>query len=127
MQAGPPIPSPDQPVPDDFDPLCEHCGYSLTGLTTQIRCPECGEPFEPLALPLARVPWLYRRRIGKGRAFRKTGWMVILHPVLFARELSRPTRISSLDAKQFRRTTVRRAVISVTAIAWALIVAAAHS
>ena len=25
---------------------CIHCGYSLTGLT-ELRCPECGQPFEP--------------------------------------------------------------------------------
>src|SRR5436190_1334614 len=57
------IPSPDQPVPDEFDLLCEHCGYSLVGLTTTNRCPECGEEFDPAVLPLARVPWLFRKRL----------------------------------------------------------------
>ncbi len=27
-------------------PICQRCGYSLTGLT-EPRCPECGQPFEP--------------------------------------------------------------------------------
>lgn len=30
---------PANPVPDDFDPICEHCGYSLVGIMSD-RCPE---------------------------------------------------------------------------------------
>ena len=49
------IVSPDQPVPAEFDLLCEGCGYSLIGLMVD-RCPECGASFDATALPLARVP-----------------------------------------------------------------------
>jgi hypothetical protein len=34
----------------DWDlPRCENCGYILIGLT-ELRCPECGKPFDPETL-----------------------------------------------------------------------------
>src|SRR6476661_8838798 len=96
-------PSPDQEVPDEFDLLCEHCGYSLVGLTTSNRCPECGEEFDPAELPLARVPWLFRKRLGKISAYRETVWEIIVRPRSFAKELCRPVRICVSDARAFRR------------------------
>src|SRR5437016_6225212 len=57
------VPSPAEPVPDEFDLVCENCGYSLIGLRGNV-CPECGEEFDPAELPLARVPWLWRKRTG---------------------------------------------------------------
>src|SRR4051812_49873852 len=77
------IVSPAEPVPDEFDLLCEGCGYSLVGLSGE-RCPECGEGFDPNELPLARVPWLFRRRYGAVWAYVKTVWMVVLRPGRFA-------------------------------------------
>jgi hypothetical protein len=74
---------PSQPVPDQFDLVCEWCGYSLVGLTID-RCPECGERFDPSALPLARVPWLFRRNQGVISAYLKTVWMIIRQPTAFA-------------------------------------------
>ncbi len=29
---------------DETQPYCNHCGYTLTGLTDSSKCPECGKP-----------------------------------------------------------------------------------
>jgi hypothetical protein len=122
LQSLPTQPSPEQEVPDEFDLLCEHCGYSLVGLTTTNRCPECGEEFDPLDLPLARVPWLFRKRLGTIASYRQTVWEILRRPTDFAKELCRPVRVSALDAAKFRRFTIR--IVMLTAVLGALIVAA---
>src|SRR6188508_3216904 len=75
-QSRPPI-DPSQPVPAQYDQICEGCGYSLIGLMTD-RCPECGERFDPDALPLARVPWLFRRSLGTFTAYFRTICLTML-------------------------------------------------
>jgi hypothetical protein len=112
LRSSQPAASPDQPVPDEFDLLCEHCGYSLVGLTTSNRCPECGEEFDPKELPLARVPWLFRRRHGKLRSYFQTVCLILQNPSAFAKELCRPVRLSAQDARQFRRWTIRIAMLT---------------
>lgn len=106
------LPSAVEPVPNEYDLLCEQCGYSLIGLM-ETRCPECGKDFDPAALPLARVPWLYRSRLGRQRAYWRTVWHVLSDPAGFAVELCRPVRIRAADAYAFRRRTIRIAVIGV--------------
>jgi hypothetical protein len=105
ISAGLAVPSPDRPVPSEYDLLCESCGYSLVGLMTD-RCPECGHGFDPAALPLARVPWLYRKRLGPMRAYLRTVRMVLTDPTGVASELRRPSRISEPDARAFRLASV---------------------
>jgi len=95
-----------EPVPDEYDVLCDECGYSLVGIQSD-RCPECGKAFEPTELPFARIPWLHRRKIGRTKAYLSTVRMVLFRPRAFAMELLRPVRISIADARLFRRATIR--------------------
>ena len=118
MPAPPPTPSPpvtvshDQPVPAEFDLLCESCGYSLVGLMID-RCPECGDSFDATQLPLARVPWLYRKRLGRASAYLGTLWLALFSPRTFAAELCRPVRISVSDAHRFRVMTITLGALAV--------------
>jgi hypothetical protein len=102
----PPGVSPAEPVPAEYDLKCEFCGYSLIGLTHTDICPECGKRFDPIDTPLARVPWLYRRKLGRLRAYLATARLILADPNGFASELSRPVRISMSDAWAFRKTTL---------------------
>ncbi len=113
---------PSQPVPDRFDLQCESCGYSLVGLITE-RCPECGQRFDPGALPLARVPWLFRRSRGTLKAYFQTVWMIIRSPTAFAREMSRPVRICPADARSFRSATIWLTMCMATIASIALTIA----
>src|SRR5688572_18135718 len=99
------IVSPDQPVPAEVDLLCQGCGYSLIGLMVG-RCPACGASFDATALPLARVPWLYRKRLGRVSAYLQPLRFALFSPRRFATELCRPVRISEQDAHRFRMVTI---------------------
>jgi len=112
-------------VPDEYDVLCEGCGYSLVGIQSD-RCPECGKVFEPNQLPFARVPWLHRRKIGSVKAFFSTCRMVLQRPRLFAEELCRPVRISAADARAFRKASIRVATLAAALIALQLAVVFAY-
>lgn len=120
MNDSPAIPAPTTlfdpaaPVPEEFDVFCEGCGYSLVALSGD-RCPECGRPFDPGALPYARVPWLHRRRIGRWSAYWRTVGQVVKRPGDFAAELCRPVRISADDAHRFRKVSALVAATSVLA------------
>lgn len=67
-------------------PQCEQCGYTLTGLTADVCCPECGNPiadslpgnrqptpFAAAETTLARIPAFFRTAAGAlaGRGFYK--------------------------------------------------------
>lgn len=108
-------------VPEEYDLLCEGCGYSLIGLGGD-RCPECGKVFEPAQLPYARIPWLHRRRIGRLRAYWRTVGMVLFRPARFVSELRRPVRISADDARRFRSLTIWLATILVAMVVMSFLV-----
>jgi hypothetical protein len=85
-------------IPEAWDLHCEHCGYSLTGLTEN-RCPECGRTFDVDALRLAAQARAARARATSaihGSVLVVAGWVVMcigitIHdawvPVYFAASL----------------------------------------
>ncbi len=69
-------------------PLCEECGYDLTLMPHDGRCPECGEPVVVSLGPEARLgaPWA-RREGGRLRAWWRTTCMAISNPFALGRML----------------------------------------
>jgi hypothetical protein len=66
-----PIPSPESSpsrLPLEVETPCVHCGYSLRGLATTGRCPECGSPVADSThgdrLRFAPPKWLNQIRLG---------------------------------------------------------------
>jgi hypothetical protein len=63
-------------------------------------------------LPLARIPWLFRKRLGTLSTSGNTLHEILLRPASFAKELCRPVRVSASDARQFRLMVLRIATLS---------------
>ncbi len=91
MTASSPQETPSQEAPVLY---CPHCEYNLTGLT-ELRCPECGEAFDPEALKAeARRGRLLPREAGSS-PWLEAQWKVWLawiahamfHPVQVARSM----------------------------------------
>lgn len=63
-------------------PMCETCGYDLTGVHLEGRCPECGAAAESSLGEAARCgpPWAHRRAVGCLPAFRETVRMAMKRP-----------------------------------------------
>lgn len=70
-------------------PMCESCGYNLTLMPLEGRCPECGEPVMDSLGPGARagVDWERRRELGRLRAWWRTGVEAVFRPGRFGRRL----------------------------------------
>ena len=49
-------------LPKPHDPWCELCGYNLTGIDLEKRCPECGKPIAESLAPDARPPTPWESR-----------------------------------------------------------------
>jgi uncharacterized integral membrane protein len=66
-------------------PTCLRCGYQLTGLSTDGRCPECGlEVTASLPMPRALPQWAEARGvIWRLRRFLPTLWEILRRPQFF--------------------------------------------
>src|SRR5687767_11875153 len=86
-------------IPEENALLCEGCGYILTGLPPDSRCPECSKPIAESHPSLrSRPPW---ERDGAGRwsRFWSTTATVIFQPTRFFRSLA--TRIETFESSHF--------------------------
>lgn len=70
---------------DETAPLCESCGYALSGLPESAACPECGRLVSS-SLPAARPGTPWQRRSNPATWFR-TMWCVLRHPKRTFQEL----------------------------------------
>lgn len=88
-------------VPDEGILICEGCGYILTGLPGDSRCPECGKPICESSPQLRALPEWERTDSGRssfGR-FWGTTVAVILRPGEFYRTLA--TRVDTRQSNRF--------------------------
>ena len=76
-------------VPMVRAPTCEGCGYRLTGMPMESRCPECGEPVVESLGPDARSGTIWERRaeVGRLQAWRRCFLGTFLRPRRFGRQL----------------------------------------
>jgi rRNA maturation protein Nop10 len=70
-------------------PTCENCGYNLTGITLDGRCPECGESAVLSLGPDVRAatPWQRHRPLGRWRALLRCSAEAGRRPASFGRQL----------------------------------------
>ena len=92
----------DQPAIEQ-DLFCPECAYNPRGLTSD-RCPECGYDLESIRAPVSGIPWVYRKEMGRFRAYWKTVGLVMFRQKRFCDEMARP--VSYADSQSFRWVTV---------------------
>ena len=70
-------------------PLCEFCGYNLTGTPIESRCPECGQLAIDSLGPEVRpgTPWDHADHGGRLRAWWQCGVNAICRPQQFGRQI----------------------------------------
>ena len=90
-------------VPEEAFMLCEACGYILTGLPADSRCPECGQPIAKSSPDLRQLPAWERddAALPDGQRFWSTTAAVIFHPARFYRTLA--TRSDRAKSRAFAR------------------------
>jgi len=87
-----------RPVPRvDRPGTCGACGYNLTGLKPDGRCPECGEPIAASAGTDARPGTPWQRRHGTGLVV--SAWHTFRRATVSPRTLGRSIRLTSRDGR----------------------------
>jgi hypothetical protein len=89
-------------VDDDPVLLCPACGFDLRA-TASDRCGECGLLIDRAALQVSGIPWVYRRRIGRVRAYFRTFWQVTIDSRAIRYEAAKPQEAG--DGRAFARVT----------------------
>jgi hypothetical protein len=85
---------------DEFELLCERCGYSIEGLAREGGCPECGHPVAA-SLPEARVGSAWQRGPGF-RSWCATVGRCVTRP----RAAAKVYRIEDERSARFRRVNI---------------------
>ncbi len=95
-------------------PMCEQCGYNLTGISMEGRCPECGfavvESLGPKARP--ETSWHRRDVVGRWRALWRCTADAVFRPMRFGRQL----RLST--ARSDHRWFMAAGLPAVFLVAW---------
>lgn len=95
---------------DEFELLCERCGYSIEGLPRETNCPECGRPVvESLLEARPGSPWQQRPDL---RGWAATVALCLRSPRLAARTLRIETELSG----KLRRINIRAAAALLTVL-----------
>ena len=71
-------------------PTCERCGYNLTTMPLESRCPECGTPIIESLGPDIRpgVAWEHRRSRGRLRTYGRTCVDALRRPTVLGRQIA---------------------------------------
>ena len=100
-------------------PMCESCGYNLTGIPLASRCPECGEPVILSLGPAVRAltPWQQRRPVGRSRALLHCLVGAIRRPMRFGR------RAPLYPPRSDHRWTLAAVLVPLFLVGWMGIIA----
>jgi len=77
-------------------PMCEMCGYNLTSILMEGRCPECGEPAVCSLGPDVRrgTVWQRRRDLGRLQTYWRCAKDAVIRPVWLGRQLPVSRRVT---------------------------------